>query len=165
MKGLPKKIGLFFLICCLFLGLTACGEQAYLDYKENTTNALKEISKVNDTFSAAVTNLFSDRTITDEEKKAVLDAITLLENAYQNLGEIKAPDKYQDVQSLLSEAKEKAVNALTIYKKEIGELTTETLNDSFLSRVSEGDTQLEAARELIRQAGEKQQEIEAQDAS
>lgn len=149
MKMMLKRTGVFFLAICMMFALTACGEEREKEYKENFLAAVSEMKTVKAEFNAAADALFGGNSIREEDKQALLDAITKLREAYARFGSLEAPEKYQAVQSLFNEGIESAQKALEIYETEIGTLSDDTLNEEALERLQEGDKLIQQASDKI----------------
>lgn len=149
MKIVLKRTAVLFLAVCMMFAMAACGDGKENEYKENFLSAVSEMKDAKAAFNAAADSLFGGNSIKEEDKQALLDAITALRASYDKFGSLEAPDKFKDVQVLFNEGVSSAKQALDIYETEISGLTDETLDEALLERLQEGDKLIQEASDKI----------------
>lgn len=148
----------FVLVLVTAFSAVACSDAgAELTYSKDMEDVLTRLTTSCTDFSADTTVMFKD--LTEDNRKTVLEDLDEMKAIFGEISELKAPKKYEGVQALLKESADNAFQAIEIYKKELGEVTTETLDESFLKRLEEGDAFLTKAQEKMLAAGEQLEKI------
>lgn len=159
-----KAIGLVLLmmisIMTLFAGCSLADAKAEKDYYDQVTKVAKNITDS----ATKMKSTISEMDITnDSTMKAAVESITAVEKDFKELQGLKAPKKYEEVQKDFSSACDKALQALSIYKTEIGKLnakTTEAELDAATKKLLEGDKYMEDAVDILQKASDKADKLD-----
>lgn len=148
MKKLSVHFFLLLLAVMMVLPMAGCSGDKKLEeaYRTDVVSKMALIGEANDRLNEAIT-AFSDD-CSEENRTAVLAAVTDLETTYAALRDLEPPERYVDTQTLLNEGIKAALEATAVYRTEFSEVTDDTFDDAFLERIQAGD-------ELMKQANEK----------
>lgn len=160
MKRTLSRLTAVMMVMLLTLSLAGCGDSKKIEeYNAGIVAATAAINEGNSEFATAVAAFSKE--YSNENRQAVLDAVKKMNDGYNQLGNLDAPEKYADVQVKFKEAADLFSQAATIYTEEFNSLTSaDKVNDEFVAKLLDGDNLTEQARQKMQEGADKGQEIE-----
>ncbi len=159
MRTAAKHLSALVMVMAMLFAMTACGSSGELKYTKEIEDVMSRLTETSNTFSTDVKTMFTD--LSDENKTTVMNDLDGLEKVFNDITALKAPKKYEEVQKLLNESSDSALKGIEIYRTELGAVTSETVDEAFLKRVTEGDDYLKEAQSKMLEAASLADEIES----
>lgn len=157
MKG--RSLVLAALLAALAMALSGCADSKKMEeYNQGMAAASAAITEAATDFTASV-QAFGE-SYSEENRLAVIDAVTRLEEGYRQLGDLEPPEKYAEVQEHYKESAELVAKAAAIYKEEFSKVSADTVDEAFIERLQQGDEYIRQAQEKIMEGSALGQEIE-----
>lgn len=161
--GFLARMGAILLIAALTFSLSGCGEaQKMREYNQGILAAGTAINDAtmhfNDAFEA-FKNEYSN-----EHRDALIQAAGELNEAYQLLGSLEAPEKYESVQQCYRESAELIAKAVAGYQEQLGSIASASdITEDFVWEMQDIDDYLSQAREKLMEGSELGQSINEED--
>ena len=141
------------------IGMTALGGCAVADqnaYIEKFNEGTSAVDTACDQFQTDLEALVND-VDNAEEKQKVLDDVDAIKAAFEAIEAIEAPKKFTEAHDKISASVEEAKKGCEIYSTVLSGVSSEALSDEanfdkFLEDISEGDTHMNNATELMQEA-------------
>ena len=153
------RVCVFLLVLALGLPLTGCGEaQKMREYNQGILTAGTAINEAtmhfNDAFEAF------KREYSAEHRDALIQAAGELNDAYQLLGSLEAPEKYSQVQDCYRESADLIKKAVEGYQEQLGSIVSASdITEDIVWEMQDIDDYLSQAREKLMEGSELGQAI------
>ena len=161
MKGYLKikKVLALLLVMAMLLAMVSCsgGKSAEEQYSEELDTISSEIGEVFTDFSQQLPTLDPNDSTSLEKVDGLLDQMN---ETFRKLGDLEAPEKYRQVQPLLVESSDNALQGLEMIQEELQVYFTGGNPSGNSQKLVEGTQLLLTASQKLQEAGEKRQEIE-----
>ena len=161
MKGYLKikKLLALLLVMTMLLAMVSCsgGKSAEEQYSEELDTISSEIGEVFTDFSQQLPTLDPNDSTSLEKVDGLLDQMN---ETFRKLGDLEAPEKYRQVQQLLDESSDHALQGLEMIREELQAYFTGGNPSGNSQKLVEGTQLLLTASQKLQEAGEKRQEIE-----
>ena len=161
MKGYLKikRVLALFLAMAMLLAMVGCsgGKSAEEQYSEELDTISSEIGEVFIDFSQQLPTLDPNDSTSLEKVEGLLDQMN---ETFRKLGDLEAPEKYRQVQQLLDESSDHALQGLEMIREELQVYFTGGNPSGNSQKLVEGTQLLLTASQKLQEAGEKRQEIE-----
>ncbi len=161
MKGYLKikRVLALFLAMAMLLAMVGCsgGKSAEEQYSEELDTISSEIGEVFTDFSQQLPTLDPNDSTSLEKVEGLLDQMN---ETFRKLGDLEAPEKYRQVQQLLDESSDNALQGLEMIREELQVYFTGGNPSGNSQKLVEGTQLLLTASQKLQEAGEKRQEIE-----
>ena len=161
MKGYLKikKVLALLLVMAMLLAMVSCsgGKSAEEQYSEELDAISAEIGEVFTDFSQQLPTLDPNDSTSLEKVDGLLDQMN---ETFRKLGDLEAPEKYRQVQQLLDESSDHALQGLEMIQEELQVYFTGGNPSGNSQKLVEGTQLLLTASQKLQEAGEKRQEIE-----
>lgn len=161
MKGYLKikKLLALLLVMTMLLAMVSCsgGKSAEEQYSEELDTISSEIGEVFTDFSQQLPTLDPNDSTSLEKVDGLLDQMN---ETFRKLGDLEAPEKYRQVQQLLDESSDHALQGLEMIREELQVYFTGGNPSGNSQKLVEGTQLLLTASQKLQEAGEKRQEIE-----
>lgn len=153
--GIKKAVvvGLMTISMAVFGGCAAADQNAYIEKFNEGTSA---VDTACDQFQTDLEVLVKD-VDNAENKQKVLDDVDAIKAAFEAIEAIEAPKKFAEAHDKISASVEEARKGCEIYSAVLSEVSSEALSDEtkfdkFVEDISEGDTHMDNATELMEEA-------------